>query len=616
MFSHLNSIHVPPSSIMAKVDILLALFNLIPSILAICSTQSPFYPPPFYNRQASEVWEALGLVEASLSTLLRNSNNLNTSSYSIEVTSSQSTLWSTFHTAKDKNITRPGADRVDEASRYRIASITKVFTVLGLLQQHAAGNLSLEDTVDKYIPQLRGSHRDGTRSTSSVHWDKISLRSLASQLSGLPRDWVLNDVLTDPESVDTSTKCDPHRDHRPCTAQDLLDNLTRRPALFAPNTKSTYSNLAFDLLGLVLANVTGTTYEEYITSAILHPLGMAQTSFAKPLDSVSVLPKGNAWYFDVDEGVENPTGGLYSSSHDMSVFLRYVLANYKDIADAKSNWLLPVSFTAGMGSFYGMPWEIFRTDRILLPDDKRRARTVTFFTKGGGLPGYKTLILLVPEYDLGITFLTAGDETFPEVLVEMVIGPLIRAADKLAARQVKETYVGRYTSPSTEEHMANSTLTLTYTSTHGLEINEWISNSTDVLSIISKHFPKNTKFRAQLIPSGLYRDEKQLGEVWRIATVMDRESPPESVLGRWSEHENNAGSWSGFAPVSDEFCISDVDNIMYAGTPLSEVVFWDRDEKTGMFGKVELPAFGMNLTRADRTEERAPKERVLIKQEL
>lgn len=53
----------------------------------------------------------------------------------------------------------------------------------------------------------------------------------------------------------------------------------------------------------------------------------------------------------------------------MSTFLRYILGNDKDIAHADLNWLLPVSFTAGMGSFYGMPWEIYRTDKILLPDD-------------------------------------------------------------------------------------------------------------------------------------------------------------------------------------------------------------------------------------------------------
>ncbi|KAB8228292.1 uncharacterized protein BDW43DRAFT_219632 [Aspergillus alliaceus] len=50
----------------------------------------------------------------------------------------------------------------------------------------------------------------------------------------------------------------------------------------------------------------------------------------------------------------------------------------------------------------GNPWCIKCTNgshKIILPDDKRRSRTVIFFTKGGGLPGYSTLILLVPEYD-------------------------------------------------------------------------------------------------------------------------------------------------------------------------------------------------------------------------
>lgn len=545
-----------------------------------------------------------------------------------------------YHTAEDKNITRPGAERVDETSRYRIASITKVFTVLGILQQHAAGNLSLEDTVDKYIPYLHSSHHHRTGNTGSIQWDKISLRSLASQLSGLPRDWAQGDLLMDPDLIDPTTiglpispsfseisdlpKCDSYNSYKPCTAQELLDNLTRRPALFAPNTKSTYSNVAFELLGLVLANVTGSSYEEYIRTSILHRLGMSQTSFVKPPDRVAVLPKGNAWYFDVDEGVQNPTGGLYCSSNDMSTFLRSILRNYKDIADAKLNWLLPVSFTAGMGNFYGMPWEIYRTDQILVPDgnvgssgEMRRTRTVTFFTKGGGLPGYRTLILLVPEYDLGITIFTAGDETLLDVLLEMLTVPLIRAADELAAQQVKETYVGTYTFPSTKEKTINSTLTLTYTSAHGLEINEWISNSTDMLNILPKHFklPQHTKFHAQLIPSGLYRDEaKQIGELWRIATVVDREVPPEPVPGPLNENKIHSGLWSASTHVWDEFCLTDVDGIMYAGKPLSEVVFWDRDEKTGTFGNVELTAFRINLTRADQKEKEALNGEKLINQ--
>lgn len=85
----------------------------------------------------------------------------------------------------------------------------------------------------------------------------------------------------------------------------------------------------------------------------------------------------------------------------------------------------------------------------------------------------------------------------------MLTVPLIRAADELAARQVKETYVGTYTSPPTQEQTINSTLTLTYTPTPGLEISEWVSNSTDLLSVMPEHFqfPRNKKFHVQLIPT-------------------------------------------------------------------------------------------------------------------
>ena len=602
-------------ALLLKIAVLFTLSTIIPLTKASCSSQSPFYSPPAYSRQSSEIWEAFGQIEASLSRLIHNNSNLNTSSYSIEVTSSQSTLWSTFHTATDRNLTRPGAETVDESSRYRIASITKVFTVLGILQQHAAGNLSLDDVVDKYIPALGSSaHNSGQ---SSIAWSKITLRSLASQLSGLPRDWAQSDLLLDLDdptnfglppvpNPPTLPKCDAYNDYKPCTAQQLLENLQTRQPLFNPNQKSTYSNIAFELLGLVLANVTGLSYEEYIESSILDRLNMTQTSFNKSSDDVSVVPKNNAWYFDVDEGVQNPTGGLYCSSSDMSMFLRHILTHYNDVASTNLNWLSPASFTSGMNSFYGMPWEIFRTTKILQAAGSRTP--VTFFTKGGGLPGYRTHILLVPEYDLGITIFTAGDESFIDDLVEMVTVPLIRAADRLAARLVGGTYTGTYTAAPGS---MNSTLTLSYSSTHGLEVTKWISNSTDMLRVIPSKFgiPADRKFHAQLFPTSLYRNpERKTGELWRIAVSLEKESSTksrhsfrqESTTPSPTLYGQNSPT-TGFADstVWDDFCITDVDTMMYAGKPLNEVVFWDKDEKSGRYGQVELTAFRINMTRHD-----------------
>jgi CubicO group peptidase (beta-lactamase class C family) len=143
---------------------------------------------------------------------------------------------------------------------------------------------------------------------------------------------------------------------------DLLKSVTSKPPLYAPKQKSTYSNLAFELLGIVLSNVTGKSYEDYIHDAIFKPLEMSKSTLSKPPDSAGVIPVDPQYWY-VDEGIQNPTGGIYSSSKDLSKYLRYVLNHYNGITPAL-NWMHPVSPSEGLNSFYGTPWEIVCEIRI------------------------------------------------------------------------------------------------------------------------------------------------------------------------------------------------------------------------------------------------------------
>ncbi|EXJ81653.1 hypothetical protein A1O1_07718 [Capronia coronata CBS 617.96] len=556
---------------------LLLAISFVALVDAGCHYQFPAFPPPDYAEPCPELLEAFNRIETTVSALVADPS-FNTSSYSIEVTYAKSTLWTSFHTAVDKDPARPGAEEIDGRSAYRIASITKTFTVLGILKQHAAGNLSLDDSVDKYIPQLAG-HQNGT-----IPWKDITLRSLASQLSGLPRDWAQGDLATElsdpsalglpPASLSGLPQCDSFGEYRPCTEQELLQSIQSKPPLFAPNQKSTYSNIAFELLGLVLANVTLMDYEDYIQSAILDPLEMTGSSFSKPSDSIAVLPKNISWYWDVDEGIQNPTGGLYASSADMSKFLRYVLSHYNGITPAL-NWLQPASFTAGLNSFYGTPWEMFRSNKILNDPD----RLVTFATKGGGLPGYSTIIVLVPEFELGITILTAGNETLLNHLLEATTVPLIQAADMVTQRHVQNAYTGTF-----EASVINSSIALSYTRKNGLGITDWISNGTDMMTAIPRYFKFDSgKSHVQLMTTLLFRDQDNLaGECWRML-VLPNQSPPDK------------------AKVWDDFCVSDVDTMMYDGLPWNELVFWDKDPN-GRFHTVELTAFRVSMSRANTKE--------------
>lgn len=153
---------------------------LLPRALARCYEPSPAFPLPSLSPRSEFLEKLFTSIGDSLKHAVAD-DSFSTSSFSVEVTSSKETLWSSHHTANDRNESRPGTHIVNGDSVYRIASITKTFTTLGVLQQHAAGNLSLDDPINKYIPELDG--HDG-----SIPWKDITLRTLASQLSGIPRE--------------------------------------------------------------------------------------------------------------------------------------------------------------------------------------------------------------------------------------------------------------------------------------------------------------------------------------------------------------------------------------------------------------------------------------------
>jgi CubicO group peptidase (beta-lactamase class C family) len=559
----------------------LFLFSLLQLCLVVrssakCGENMVAHPPPEYDASHPLLRDAFAHISTSLDIIIGDPE-YNSTSFSVEVTSSKETLWAYHHTARERNESRPDIPHVNGEALYRIASITKTFTVLGILKQHEAGNLSLDDPVDKYIEDLRG------KQNGSIPWHDITLRSLASQLSGLPREFGQSDLINPqsygpftaeevglpPVSQDGLLKCDEYSDNfdTPCTADDLLRMLKNFDPLFAPNQQSSYSNVAFELLGLVIQNVTNQTFESYIDEAIFKPLDMTKSTFSLPPDSAGVIPL-KPHYWDVDEGVQNPTGGIYSSSTDLSKYLRYILTHFNSITTSL-NWMNMVSPSKDLHTFYGMPWEIFQSDRIL----SNSQRTVRFVTKGGGLPSYTSLIILVPEYDLGITLLLAGPPNFFSKLLEMVSVQVVRAAEQLAISQLEQLYAGNFVAP--DPHL-NSSMTLA-ADHRGLFIEKFISNGTDVFNERLAKFVGSKKLLIRMVPTLLYRDEiSKRGEKWRFLVGAEPSEEKEDI-------------W-------DDFCPTNVETLLYAGRPWNEIVLWQAGNG-GSFNDLELPAYRVNLTR-------------------
>jgi CubicO group peptidase (beta-lactamase class C family) len=151
------------------------------------------------------------------------------------------------------------ANRAPDADTlFRVGSITKTFTATALVQLRDAGKLSLDDPLVKHIPEFAAAQsRFGPI-------ERVTLRRLASHHAG---------IVGEPPFDHWQTL-----DFPSMTA--IIGGLAGVSVAIPPDSAFKYSNLAFALLGEVVARVAGQPYEKYVTSAILKPLGMTSSVFS------------------------------------------------------------------------------------------------------------------------------------------------------------------------------------------------------------------------------------------------------------------------------------------------------------------------------------------------
>ncbi|MFH9083119.1 serine hydrolase domain-containing protein [Streptomyces sp. NPDC017673] len=214
--------------------------------------------------------------------------------------------------------TRTGAPR-SPADRFRVASITKSFVATVLLQLEAEGRLSLDDSVDRWLPGVvRGHGHDGRR---------ITVRQLLNHTSGI------HDYLADPGFSSAYFTKEGFFRHRydTLTPQDLVDLAMRHAPDFAPGTSWRYSNTNYVLAGMVIEEVTGRPYATEINRRIIAPLHLRATSV--PGTRVT-LPRPSSRAYstfrvrggpaydvtDLNPSIASSAGEMISDSADLSRF--------------------------------------------------------------------------------------------------------------------------------------------------------------------------------------------------------------------------------------------------------------------------------------------------------
>jgi CubicO group peptidase (beta-lactamase class C family) len=145
-------------------------------------------------------------------------------------------------------------------TQYAIGSITKTFTATLVLQLRDLGKLDLDDPLERYLPGV-------------AHGD-VSLRRMLAHLSGLRRE-----PAAGPGGEIWETLEDPDR-------EDLVAGVERAGRVLEPGRLWHYSNLAFALLGEVVARSLGMPWEQAVRERLLEPLGLRRTS-TEPSDPVA-----------------------------------------------------------------------------------------------------------------------------------------------------------------------------------------------------------------------------------------------------------------------------------------------------------------------------------------
>jgi CubicO group peptidase (beta-lactamase class C family) len=178
-------------------------------------------------------------------------------------------------------------------TQYRVGSITKTFTAAAIMQLRDAGELDLDDRLELHVPDA--SHGAPT------------LRRLLGHLSGLQREMpgYVWETLEFPDRA------------------GLVSGLAEAKQVLPPGARWHYSNLAFALLGEVVARRSSLEYEDYVRERLLEPLRLTRTTFEQ------TQPAANAYHVDpyadrvhpeqnVIKGAFAPAGSLWSTTADLA----------------------------------------------------------------------------------------------------------------------------------------------------------------------------------------------------------------------------------------------------------------------------------------------------------
>jgi D-alanyl-D-alanine carboxypeptidase len=305
------------------------------------------------------------------------------------------------------------------ASRFRIGSITKMFTAAMILQLVEEGKLKLTDTLDGFYPQVPNAK-------------KVTIEQLLAHRSGIPN---VRRIQNAAGNVNTT----------PITREEILALIVKATPEFEPDARQSYSNSGYQLLGMILEKLTGKSYAAALEERITSRIGLKDTDLATGTIDVSknealtYIHFGRDWQPvpETHPSILYSAGAIVSTPNDLA---KFVAALFDGKIVSKES--LERMKTVRKGDELGLGMEPFAF------------AGKTFYGHAGGGDNYGAWLAYLPEEKLGVAY-TTNAKIYP--VVNIVRGTVdiyfkkpftIPALESIAVHpDILDKYVGEYTSP-------------------------------------------------------------------------------------------------------------------------------------------------------------------------
>jgi len=302
---------------------------------------------------------------------------------------------------------------IDDDTVFRIASISKTMTAIGLMQLRDQGLFELDDPVNKFLAEFTIEPPPGG--------SEVTFRHLLTHTSGIGEVPSVADLMR-PKSWGAG---------KPGTEGTDLAALYRgaiRPDT-AAGAKWAYANHAFAVIGQLVEDISGQPFAAHMREHLFDPLGMNSTEYTRTDRTKDRVATGYHWMFgryrslkDYDLSLLGP-GSVLSSLRDMATYAAWLLGG----ADPKADVLRRETLAEMMSPQYSVDPRMYGMGLAFWLDDMGGHRTAGH---DGNVPGFASSLLVAPDDGIGVVALTNNSSFIgAHLLSSSVLRSLLDVAD-------------------------------------------------------------------------------------------------------------------------------------------------------------------------------------------